>query len=84
MPLGGIDVDRGDREDPEIPADADGNADLAPDAMAAFDHEYHLVERRVLDVDGVHTEAEIGQIEAVFACRLDRIGRILQRCVPAR
>ena len=39
-----------DRGYPKIPADTYGNADLAPDAVAALDHERYLVKWGILDV----------------------------------
>src|SRR3954468_18983389 len=47
----------------KIPTNPNRDTYLAAHAVATLDHERHLAERHILDIIGIHAEAEIGQIE---------------------
>ena len=62
----------------QIPADANGDPNLAPHPGAALHHERHVVERQVPCVIRVHAKAQIRQIQPMLLQRANGPDRFIE------
>ena len=64
--------------DPEVPANAGRDLNLALHSGGALHHEAHAVERPVLHVVRVQAEGDVREVEAVLFHAADRPDRIVE------